>query len=117
MVVGLIKATQNSRFPNNSQNGNDVDVTPKYFHGFSLYSKSAVNHALGTEIGSEIPEESERPKRKRVSRQLADTLNGCLCGSVLNDSVSDANKFGGGCRTEFACLVTLHVTTIYIRSH
>ena len=55
-------------------------------------SSNVVNHVLGTEIGSEIPEESGRPKRKRFPRQLADALNGCLCESVLNSSLSGVVK-------------------------
>ena len=43
MGVALVEATQNSWFLRDSQNGNDIDVTPKNFHRFSLYSKSAVN--------------------------------------------------------------------------
>ena len=63
-----------------------------------------VNHALGTEIG-EIPEESGRSKRKRVPRQLADALNGCLCGSVLNGSLSGVVKCKqAGCETQWVSI-------------
>ena len=43
-----------------------------------------VNHPSATEFGSETPEESGWLKRKRVLQQLADALNGCLCGLVLD---------------------------------
>jgi len=35
------------------------------------------------ETRSEIAEEPGRSKRKIVVRRVADALNGCLCGSVL----------------------------------
>jgi hypothetical protein len=64
-----------------------------------------VNHALGTEIGFGIPEESGRSKRKRVPRQLADALNGCLCGSVLNSSLSGVVKCKqAGCETQWVSI-------------
>jgi len=39
---------------------------------------------MATEI--EIAEESGQSKRKRVPCRLADALNGCLCGVILNSS-------------------------------
>ena len=38
--------------------------------------------AVAMEI--EIPEEPGQSKRKRVLHKLADTLNRCLCGQVLD---------------------------------
>ena len=38
-----------------------------------------------TEI--EIPEEPGQSKHKRVPCKLADALNGCLCGQVLDSSL------------------------------
>jgi hypothetical protein len=59
------------------------------------------NHISATEIGSQIPEESGRSKRKRVPQQLADTLNGCLCGLVLGSSLSGVLKCKqAGCETQ-----------------
>jgi hypothetical protein len=64
-----------------------------------------VNHipAIGvvpTEV--EIPEESGRSKRKRVPRQLADALNRCLCGLVLNGSLGGVLKCKqAGCETQW----------------
>ena len=41
-------------------------------------------------------------KRKRIQQQLADTLNGCLCGLVLNASSSGALKCKQtGCETQW----------------
>ena len=42
--------------------------------------------AVAMEI--EIPEEPGRLKRKRVPCKLADALNGCLCGQVLDSSLN-----------------------------
>ena len=69
---------------------------------------NVVNHALGAKIGSEIPEESGWPKRKRDPRQLVDVLNGCLCGSVLDSSLSGVVKCKqAGCETQWVstCLM------------
>jgi len=53
-----------------------------------------------TDIGSEIAEESRRSKWKRVPQQLADALNGCLCGLVLDSSLSGVLKCKqAGCET------------------
>jgi len=61
-----------------------------------------VNHPLATEIGSETPEESGRSKRKRVPRQLADALNGCLCGLVLDRSTNGVLECKqAGCETQW----------------
>jgi hypothetical protein len=73
-------------------------------------SSDEVNHAPATEITSEIPVAVEvgRPKRKRVPRQLADALNGCLCGSVLDGSLSGVVKCRqAGCETQWVstCLM------------
>jgi hypothetical protein len=57
-----------------------------------------------SEIGFEIPnpDESGRSKRKRVPRQVADALNGCLCGLVLDVSVSGVLKCKqAGCETQW----------------
>ena len=43
-----------------------------------------VNYSQAVATASKIPEESEWSKCKRVPQQLADTLNGCLCGVVLD---------------------------------
>ena len=53
--------------------------------------------SVGREVGEEnyipvatmdieIPEESGQSKRKRVPRSAADTLNGCLCGVIVDSS-------------------------------
>jgi hypothetical protein len=61
--------------------------------------------ATATEI--EIPEESGRSKRKRVPRKLADALNGCLCGLILNSSMKEVLKCKqAGCETQW-------VSTLY----
>jgi hypothetical protein len=94
------KTTENGSEKEGSVNATSLEV--------GTMSSNVVNHALGTEIGSEIPEESGRPKRKRVPRQLADALNGCLCGSVLNSSLSGVVKCKqAGCETQWVstCLM------------
>jgi hypothetical protein len=69
---------------------------------------NVVNHTLGAEIGLEILEELGQPKCKRVPRQLADTLNGCLCRLVLDSSLSGVIKCKqAGCETQWVntCLM------------
>jgi hypothetical protein len=78
------KTTENGSEKEGSVNATSLEV--------GMMSSNVVNHTLETEIGSEIPEELGWPKRKRVPQQLADTLNGCLCGSVLDSSLSGVVK-------------------------
>src|SRR6267378_3122293 len=99
-----IKCTYSSTEQNNktTENGSEKEgsVNAKSLDAGTT-SSNVVNHALGTEICSEIPEESGRPKHKRVPRQLVDALNGCLCGSVLNSSLSGIVKCKqAGCETQ-----------------
>lgn len=55
-----------------------------------------------TEIGSQVPEEAGRSKRKRVPQRLADALNGCLCGLVLSSSSRGVLKCKQpGCETQW----------------
>ena len=50
----------------------------------------------------EIPEESGQSKCKRVPRKLADALNGCLCGQVLDSSLNRVLKCKqAGCETQW----------------
>ena len=69
-----------------------------------------INHiqvAVAMEI--EIPEESGRSKRKRVPCKLADALNGCLCGQVLNSSLNGVLECKqAGCETRW-------VNTVYYK--
>jgi len=61
-----------------------------------------VNHPSATEIGSETPGESGWSKRKRVPQQLADALNGCLCGLVLDRSTNGVLECKqAGCETQW----------------
>ena len=46
--------------------------------------------ATATEI--EIPKESGWSKCKRIPQKLTDTLNGCLCGLILNSSMKEVLK-------------------------
>jgi hypothetical protein len=70
-----------------------------------------VNHRQAEEAGIGIPEEPGRSKRKRVQRQLADALNGCLCGLVLDSSSEKVLKCKqAGCET-------LWVSTLFSGSH
>jgi len=63
-----------------------------------------VNCILATEI-SEIPEDSGRSKRKRVLQRVADALNGCLCGTVLNGSSSGVLQCKqAGCETQWVSI-------------
>ena len=65
-----------------------------------------INHiqvAAATEIT--IPAESGRSKRKRVPRRLADALNGCLCGQVLDSSLNGVLKCKqAGCETQWVSM-------------
>ena len=71
----------------------------------SFTSNGALNPVVATEIGAEIPEESGRSKRKRVPRRLADALNGCLCGLVLDGSLSGVLKCKpAGCETQWVSI-------------
>ena len=61
-----------------------------------------VNHPLATEA----PEESRRSKRKKVAWQLADALNGCLCGIVLDRSSNGVLKCRQtGCETQWVSIL------------
>ena len=54
-----------------------------------------IQAAAAAAMEIEIPEELGWSKRKRVPRKLADALNGCLCGQVLDSSLnrySNVNK-------------------------
>ena len=56
--------------------------------------------AVAVEI--EIPEESGQSKHKRVARKLADALNGCLCGQVLDSSLNGVLECKqAGCKTQW----------------
>ncbi len=56
------------------------------------------NRALATDK----PEESGRSKRKRIPRRLADALNGCLCGLVVDSSLSGVLECKqAGCETKW----------------
>lgn len=95
-----IRCTHFSVEQNNKTNENEINERSS--------NLNVVNHAPATEIYSEIPSELGRPKRKRVPRQLADALNGCLCGSVLDGSLSGVVKCKQtGCETQWvsACLM------------
>jgi len=100
-----IKCTHFSAEQNNktTENGRENE------RSVSAMSSNVANHAPATvEISSEIPAELGRPKRKRVPRQLADALNGCLCGSVLDGSLSGVVKCKqAGCETQWVstCLM------------
>ncbi|KAF8816843.1 hypothetical protein BYT27DRAFT_7076331, partial [Phlegmacium glaucopus] len=53
-----------------------------------------------------VAEELGRPKRKRVLRHIADALNGCLCGSVLDRSMSEILKCKhASCETQWVSTV------------
>jgi phosphopantothenoylcysteine synthetase/decarboxylase len=59
-----------------------------------------VNHIETQELGWS--------KRKRIPRRLANALNGCLCGLVLNGSSSGALKCKqAGCETQWVSNVVL----------
>ena len=71
-----IKCTYLSTEQNNKTAENDSESMNATSLEVGMMSSNVVNHALGTKIGSKIPEESGWPKHKRVPQQLADTLNG-----------------------------------------
>ena len=72
-------------------------------------SSNVVNHTPATKISSEIPAELGQPKHKMALCQIADTLNGCLCRSVLNSSLSGVIKCRqADCETQWVstkCLI------------
>jgi len=75
--------------------------------GVAAISFNEVNHIAATGIEAIIPEELGRSKCKRIPRQLADTLNGCLCGLVLNSSLNGILKCRqASCETQWVS--TLH---------
>ena len=50
--------------------------------------------------------------RKSVSQKLADALNGCLCGLILDDSMKEVLKCKqAGCETQWDSVSTLHSPT------
>ena len=75
--------------------------------GVGVTSSNEVNH-IPAATEPEIPEESGRSKRKRVLRQLADALNGCLCGLVL-----DGSSVGGVLKCKQASCETQWVSILY----
>jgi len=100
-----IKCTHFSAEQNNktTENGRENE------RSVSAMSSDVANRVPATiEISSEIPVELGQPKHKRVPRQLADALNGCLCGSVLDGSLSGVVKCKqAGCETQWVstCLM------------
>ena len=55
-----------------------------------------------------VVEEIGQSKRKRVPRQEADALNGCLCGQVLNSLTDGVLKCKQvGCETQWVSLFAL----------
>jgi hypothetical protein len=61
-----------------------------------------VDDPSATGIRSETLEEPGRSKHKRVPQRLADALNGCLCGLVLNRSLNGVLECKhAGCETQW----------------
>jgi hypothetical protein len=82
--------------------------------GVGTTSSNEINH-IPAATEPEIPEESGRSKRKRVPRQLADALNGCLCGLVLDGSLGGVLKCKqAGCETQWVS--TLYRGCLYTSS-
>jgi hypothetical protein len=70
----------------------------------SMNNANHIQAAAAMEI--EIPEESGWSKRKRVPHKLADTLNGCLCGQVLDSSLNGVLECKqAGCETQWVSTV------------
>jgi len=68
-------------------------------------NKSRNVNEITTESNAQVPEESGRSKRKRVPRRLADALNGCLCGLVLDSSLIGVLKCKqAGCETQWVSI-------------
>ncbi len=82
--------------------GQDNRVTENGVSGVSLNAEEVQNPISATETSSEIPQESGRTKHKRVPRQLADALNGCLCGLVLDHSFLKCKQ--AGCETQWVSI-------------
>jgi hypothetical protein len=99
------KMTKNGSEKGGSMNSINLEV--------GTMSSNVVNHALGTEIGSEIPEELGQPKHKRVLQQLADALNRCLCKLVLNISLGGVVKCKqAGCETQWVIIDSWYTSSI-----
>ena len=99
----LTRTEQNNKTTENGgEKEGSTNVTSLEVSTATSSNLNVVNHAPETEIGFEIREELGRPKRKRVPRQHADALNGCLCGAVLDSSLSGVIKCKqAGCETQW----------------
>jgi hypothetical protein len=96
-----IKCTYLSTEQNNKMTENGSANATSFEVSMTSSNLNVVNHAPETEIGFE---ESGWPKHKRVLQQLAmaDALNGCLCGLVLDSSLSGVIKCKqAGCETQW----------------
>lgn len=68
-------------------------------------NKSRNVNEIITESNARVPEESGQSKRKRVPQRLADVLNGCLCGLVLNSSLIGVLKCKqASCETQWVSI-------------
>jgi hypothetical protein len=90
------KTTKNSSEKKGSANATSLEVS-------TISSNlNGVNHTPETRIGFEISKELGRPRGKRVLQKLADALNRCLCGLVLDSSLSGVIKCNqAGCETQW----------------
>ena len=73
--------------------------------GVGVTSSNEENH-ISAATEPEIPEESGWLRRKRVLRQLADALNRCLCGLVLDGSSGGVLRCKqAGCETQWVSML------------
>lgn len=88
----------------------------------NLQLGAAANSEVPTQTGTtqnipvddstQLADSSGRSKRKRIPRQTADALNGCLCGVVLSESEDGVLKcHNTGCETQWvstsSCLLDI----------
>ncbi|KAF8240146.1 hypothetical protein L208DRAFT_1385070, partial [Tricholoma matsutake] len=70
----------------------------------AIDANSTLHHTTTTEFQA-VPKESGWSKHKRILRQLGDTLNGCLCGSVLNSTMDGIlNCKQASCETQWVSM-------------
>lgn len=94
LTISITQIQWTEKHGNQDNHRNEDNIEPE--SGTRQTSQGAA------EIRPNAVEETGRSKRKRVPRQLADALNGCLCGSVLDGSMDGVLKCNqAGCETQW----------------
>jgi hypothetical protein len=94
------KGGENNQDLNTANTSSGVGTTLIEVRGTHMPVSATADSDIGSEIPS--PDESGWSKRKRVPQQLADALNGCLCGLVLDGLLGGVLKCKqAGCETQW----------------